>query len=240
MADPYRYIDLNDSNFEFVGRVTGAAEAALEAVANIEVGPINYLAQTMWKSVRTQINGVDVSPNDSMYAYKAFVSHVITTTKSANENSAKIFEAWDVDRPAAHYGAVAKGNNLGLAGRITKFCNNTDVRLFIRPVDAIWCHERALPHGFSLKIQFERQPETYTMMGDGAHPAAPELHVRRAIMHLKTGQVAREHAEAHKEALDSQGGIIMDLKIAGARVIEVPQGMTSYNISNVYNGTLPA
>ena len=46
-GDPYRYIDLNDSYFEFVVRVTGAAEAALEAVSKIEVGPINYLAQTM-------------------------------------------------------------------------------------------------------------------------------------------------------------------------------------------------
>ena len=40
-GDPYRYIDLNDSYFEFVVHVTSAAEAALEAVANIEVGPIN-------------------------------------------------------------------------------------------------------------------------------------------------------------------------------------------------------
>ena len=190
--------------------------------------------------MRTQINGVDVSPNDNMYAYKAFMSHVLTTTKSANQNYFKHFEGWELDAPIAQYGAVVKANNTGLAARITKFSSNTDVRLLVRITDAIWCQEKALPPGFAIRVQFDRNPEAFTLMRDGDVPADPELHVHEAIMHLKTAELMSTISEQHKHMLDSADGISLDMKYGQARLIEVPAAMTTYNVVNVYTGTLPA
>ena len=65
-GDAYRYIDLNSSFFEFKLRLTAAAAA--DIAADPKIGPINLIGQTLWKSVRKQINGEYVSPNDNMYA----------------------------------------------------------------------------------------------------------------------------------------------------------------------------
>jgi len=77
-------------------------------------------------------------------------------------------------------------------------------------------------------------------MREGDPPEDPELHVREAIMHLKTAELLSTITEQHKHMLDYANGIWLDMKYGQARLIEVPTAMTSYNVVNVYTGTLPA
>ena len=96
---PNQYYDLDNSHFHIKVKITKADGTDLDADTN--VGPINLLPHTMWRSVRTSINNQDVSPTDSYYPYKAFMAHLMTHSKDMNALS-KVNEGFEWDAPLEH------------------------------------------------------------------------------------------------------------------------------------------
>lgn len=84
------FVDLNDIDLEIKARITQADSANL--AADVDVAPINYMLETMFKNVSLTINGTHVESSNSNHAFKAYI------------------------RTCLNYGSDSKANQLRMSG----------------------------------------------------------------------------------------------------------------------------
>ena len=114
-GDPYHYLDLNKTCFQFKIKLTQADDANLPA--GTAVAPINDVAHSMFRRIKTFINSIEVSVKDNLYAYKPFIARALTHTKSMNAGIDSFWSIFEKDPPTDQYNSSNNANNLGMERR---------------------------------------------------------------------------------------------------------------------------
>ena len=114
-GDPYHYIDLNKTCFQFKIKITQADDTNLPD--GTAVAPINDVAHSMFRRITTFLNSIEVSVNDNLYAYKAFIARALTHTKSMNAGIDSVWSIFEKDAPTDQYNSTNNANNLGMERR---------------------------------------------------------------------------------------------------------------------------
>ena len=206
------------------------------------MAPINDVAHSMFRRITTFINSIEVSVNDNLYAYKAFIARALTHTKNMNAGIDSVWSIFEKDAPTAHYNSTNNANNLGMERPREKFATSRVVTIRMRPRDAIWNQARDIPPNFPIKIVFDRVTDAFVTMEHVAAGGASvnyRLHVTDAEMHLCLKNVSPEIAEQNYRQLCSTEGLCYNLCPMDARVLTIPQNSRNAYFTNVYTGTLP-
>ena len=239
-GDPYHYLDLNKTCFQFKIKLTQADDADLPDGA--AVAPINDVAHSMFRRITTFINSIEVSVNDNLYAYKAFIARALTHTKSMNAGIDSVWSIFEKDAPTGHYNSTNNANNTGMESRRAKFAASRIVTVRMRPRDAIWNQDRDIPPNFPIKIVFDRVTDAFLTMEHvvaGGASANYRIHVTDAVMLLCLKNVSPEIAEQNYRQLCSTEGLCYNLRPIDARVLTIPQNSRNAYFTNVYTGMLP-
>ena len=239
-GNPNWYIDMDHSRVEFRVKIT--KKDGSDLVDADKVGPINLLAHTMFRRCATQVNSVDVSPNDNNYAQKAFMSHLITHTHDMNKNISKLFEGWEGDAPVDHYGSVKGAENTGLGIRIGTHKLSKESTFLMLPNDGIWMQPLDLFPRFDLKLTYDRNGDEFSLMEEYAADAAAtgfKLKITYAVLHLRYKVLRDDVVAGHRKELASPDGMVLHLKAAQLKLFSIPQGASTHTIQGVYSGLLP-
>lgn len=236
---PNEYIDLSRSLVQLSIKITQANGNNLPA--DVPVAPINLISHTMFNSIRTQINGVDVSDADSLYSFKAYFAHLLTHTKKRNKSVSAVFEGWVKDAPLDHCGSTNNAQNTGMEARRVLFAQSKVVHLQMYPYDGIWRQATLLPPNFSIRLTMNRASDQFILMehvADGNASQNYKMEITKASLKLKCANVAEDLIGNHRALLHGSG-LDFQLKAGQMKLFTIPQNSTVHIINGLCEGLLP-
>ena len=199
------YRDLNNTVLELKLKVVAANGADLGA--DDPVAPTNLMLHSLFDSVSINLCGRDVTQNDSLYPYRAYLETLLTYDKSVLETRG-VGEDWSKGQhdtmnnvtlaaqqgqPDPNPGWVARRKMIA-ASRVFTLIGRPHLDLFHQNLD--------LPPGCPMNIKFIPSASAFAFIGTGAF-AAVKVTLMAARLLVRTKRVCPELILAHKEMLQT-------------------------------------
>ena len=232
------YLDLYNSKLEIRVKITQADGVDLPNNAN--VGPVNDLLNTMFKSVEMELGGVVITDPTTRYAYRAVIENLINYNRLVSQTRL-LAEGWKKDT-AGHMNVTdITGNNLGLRSRAACFARSRGVTLIGRPHLDLFHQEKLIPSNIDLKLRFI--PHKSSFLLKTAAPGDHAQHNYRIILSnarlfIRTKEISMNLIMAQEKLLQTRNYSIRYDRIL-SKILTIPTGTTQIEFDSVFQGKLP-
>ena len=152
------FINLFETLLRFKINIVQSNGTLLTEDMNGHIALSNFAFASVFKSVKVKINGCDITPRSDLYAYKAYIEHLFST--SPNTVHKDVLVGWDSN--AGHDQDDVTAGNPAFGRRAAK-CNLSRTQEFVgRPfVDLFKCTRNILPQ---VKIEVTLYPNPHTFV----------------------------------------------------------------------------
>lgn len=200
-----------------------------------EAGLINYFGQTIIKSLEIALNGTVITRNTENYAHRAYLEACLTS------------DHLDIDCQLAAAGFtedtgttidVYHADNKGLKSRIDMLAGGKDVEVIGRLHTDIGNSNLYLPNGLDLSIVLNLN-DTDFMVFAKAKEAEAVVKILDCTLFTEICHINPAVLSAHARAFQNHNAIY-PIQHVEVNTVQIPKDITSWNIDNVYNGTLPS
>lgn len=156
------FLNLSETLLRFKIKIVQQNGNDLAENMNGHVSLSNFAFASVFKSVKVKINGCEVTPRSDLYAYKAYIDQLFSTTPNSIHKNALI--GWDTNAGVAEN--IVNGDNPAFGRRAAK-CNLSRQQEFVgRPfVDLFKCSRNILPH-VKLEVTLYPNPSTFVIHHD--------------------------------------------------------------------------
>lgn len=239
LSNIYHYMRLSIINATTNQKITDADE----------IGPINYLHNTIFKNVEVKLNKTLVSMN-SDYAYRSEIESHLNYNRDAKD-SHLLSSLWYEDdysnmdnltfepttttpavdaKPAE---TVTNVRNMGLIQRKTLFHNST-VEVYGRPHLDICNMNKFLIDGVDAELKFYKNKDEFCLLGKPGY----RLNIEEFAVMVRKVKVSQEVLLGHAMALEKASAFypISRVDVQGRTI---NQGVISDKFENVIKGILP-
>ncbi|XP_026104439.1 uncharacterized protein F54H12.2-like [Carassius auratus] len=227
------YLDLNNTMLYLRVKITGPDGADIAHPA--KVGPINYLAATMFSQVDVTLGDRLISQSSGTHPYRCIIESLLNYGKDTLESifSAGLFHKDTAGHMDVHDPA---GRNEGLTKRSLYTGRSSEVELLAPIHSDIFFQEKLLINGLDLKLRFIRAKDEFCLMR--SDDLAYKLHIAAASLFVKKVSVSPPVRLAHAQTLLSTTAKYPIDRVC-LKSFSIPAGSRVSNQENLFLGTLP-
>jgi len=228
------YVDLANTQLQVRAKIVKADGTALGV--DDDVGPVNLWLHSLFSQVDVSLNDKLVSPSTNTYAYRAYIESLLTygsDAKTSQLTSALWYKdtAGQMDSTAT----TDAGPNAGLVKR-TEFSQLGRVVDLLGTIHSdMFCQERYLVNGVSLRMRLVRNKDAFALMSGAA---GYKINIVSAVLHARKVKLSPTIVLAHAKALE-RGNIKYPIRRVDCKVFSVPTGNMSTNQENLFLGQMP-
>lgn len=227
------YIDLLNSYLFFELKITKGDNADLDA--GEAVGPINLIAQTLFKQIDVSLNDTLISDSSNLYHYRSIFETLLSYTSDEGKKQLSV-SLFSKDTPG-HMNDIADANT-GLVSRRGNFAESKTVQVIGRPHSDIFYQHRYIVNGVTIKLKLIRNSDAFVLMA--ADGATYKIKILNASFFVRKVSVNKGIKEKHIEKMDSQlQPALYPLRRVMMKSLTVPVGSLSLTEENLFSGQLP-
>jgi len=232
-----QYLDLNKSRVEIKGKLLLADGTDLAADA--AVGVSNSFLHSLFSSVETEIQGVQVGDNNTLYPYRAFIETLLSTNKLIGKTRLKTI-AWerDTDEHEVDFRREVAGLNTGFKSRSTPFDLSHQVTLIGRLHSDMFHQPLDIPSNLDLKIRLLPNRAAFYIKKPAANATNYKFSITKARLLIRTKEINPSVIMAHETTLQKHNFRIPFTKVSLKR-LTIPAGVTNIEYDNVFTGVMP-
>lgn len=205
-----------------------------------DVAPINYVGQTVIKTLDISLNGTQITRNTGNHAHRAMIDTLLTSDQghALGHLSAA---GWRIDTgTGAEIKGFDKTNNKGLAERLALVANGKAVELISKLHIDIGNSHKYLPSGLDLAINIDLNSDAFILMADSGVVAADvEFHLISATLYTEICHINTPTATAIERVFMDRNAVI-PIQTREVHAINVGKGLTSISVDNIITGKLPS
>lgn len=202
----YMKMRILDEEGDQLPRVVSQSDATIpdESI----VYPINYFHATCFKTVDVHINNKNVSANDTLYPYRAYLETLLSYSKSAKEEQMKTAMYYKDKTPMNDVSAsIAKtdntvSKNTGAVSRFLRTQFSTPFETFGRIHSEIFSQNKLLIGDVELTIKFQRADIKFCLMAKTNTRYV--ISIDSAILFVCHKKISDSIREAHQLTLQSK------------------------------------
>ena len=156
------FINLSETLLRFKIKIVQHDGTPLAANMANHIALSNFAFASVFKSVKVKINGYDITPRSDLYAYKAYIEQLFSSTPSSNHKNSLV--GWESNAGYAQ-DDVTEANPA--FGRRAAKCNLSRLQEFVgRPfVDLFKCSRNILPN-VKLEVTLYPNPGAFVIHHD--------------------------------------------------------------------------
>jgi len=232
-----QYLDLNKSRVEIKGKLLLADGTDLPVDA--AVGVANNFLHSLFASVETEIQGVQVGDNNSLYPYRAHIETLLSTNQLIGKTRLKTI-GWDrdTDEHEVNFRREAAGANTGFKSRSTAFNESHQVTLIGRLHSDMFHQPLDIPSNLDLKIRLLPNRPAFYIKKPAANNANYKFSITKARLLIRTKEINPSVIMAHETTLQKHNFRIPFTKVSLKR-LTIPAGVTNIEYDNVFTGVMP-
>ena len=157
-----QYMNLSESLLRFKIKVVQNNGDPLTEAMNGHIALSNFAFASVFKSVKVKINGYDITPRSDMYAYKAYIEQLFSSSPNSVHKDSLV--GWDSN--AGHAQDDVTAANPAFGRRAAK-CNESRLQELVGLpfVDLFKCPRNILP-GVKLEITLYPNPHAFVIQHD--------------------------------------------------------------------------
>lgn len=237
-----QYIDLNSICLRLKLQLTKAdgkpfnsAGTPPDAKAD-QPGPINNVLHSLFKGLRVSFNNTVVSEINN-YNYKSYIDTLLNF--SLEQKDSNLLPAGFIkDKPDFLEVITAKDPNTGLQSRKYWSDDSRWFELYGKLNSDVFNTPKLLINGVSLDILLTLDsPEFFLMGSDKVETVVKVLEANLYVKHVVVNPQLHMH---NLKLLHSGKKVVYPYKKALIKTFTIPQGLTSIELNNVFNGVLPS
>lgn len=248
VGTPGEYIDLSNL-FTYARLTITSADSTTKIKDTDEIGPINYLLNTLFKQVDVRLNNTLVS-SASPYAYRAIIEAQLnhgTDTKLTTLRSG----LWVDDTPgqldtlnfkavkeetsaSATSTAAAAAVNNGLIARRSHFLEKT-VEVYGRPHIDIVNVNKFLPDNISVELKFNKNSDEFLLLGN---KAGYRVNIDEFLVSVRKVELSTETLLAQAMALEKKSAYL-EINRVEVKTMSIAAANSSVTLENIITGFLP-
>ena len=249
------YIDLSKTILTVTGKIIKGDGTTLTGGGQSSVAPVNNFLHSLLKQVDVYLNGKQVTPAMSTYAYRAYIETLLNYDVSAKKSqftSALYYK--DTATQMDGVGSLPKtvdvsGNtvrvpgtgNQGFAKR-SELIQNGKQFVLSGPIFAdIFMNDRLLLNMVDLKVVLNRSSPTFCMM-DKTHEKNPTIkpQVKLTEVVLKIRKVKLDQAVSDGiERMLKQTPALYPIRRVKCKILTVPENLPTTRQDNIFSGIIP-
>lgn len=205
------------------------------------VFPINYISSTLFKSIEVYLNGVQVSTNDNLYAYRSFLETQLTYglgSKVGFLQSSMFYP--DTANPDLHDNTLNNEDcvNVGARTRYLKTRLSVEKEVITKVHTPLFAQSKLLLNKMDLRIKFNRNDSKFCLMSRLAD-VNYSVSISKACMYIRHKKVAESVRESIEAALVNERRVKYPLIQSDMKFFTRPQGQSDLSEYNIVNGYLP-
>jgi len=227
------YVDLAETRLYLRLKVTkpdGTAITDADVVA-----PANNILHSLFSQVKLYINETAVTPPSNYYGYKAFIERVLLFSKEFNKTqsiSACYYKELDPAITTATDADSSYGKRVLLArGGTFEVCGRPHLDLFAQ--------NKYLPPSFDMRIEFVRQPDSFSLHTSATAADGFKLSVEEAYLTVTRRKLLPTIEMMHINAWKQHKVMNFDMKKTDVKSYTVAVGSLNSTNENVITGLLP-
>ena len=198
-----------------------------------DVGPTNLLFHTLWKNVIVKLNSTNITRNQGLYHYKAYLDTLLTNNKARKESmlSSQLF----YEDTAGSFDIYA--DNEGLASRKHHFTRDGVVELYGRLNTTLFNQPKLLLTNVDVQVTLERNSDAICLLSDEQQPLYT-LNIIKAVLSVRRELPNTNIRLTHEKLLqnDTAKYIFPETDV---RVFNIAKGSYYFQSDNILNGRLP-
>jgi ribonucleoside-diphosphate reductase beta chain len=219
-----------------------------------EIGPINYIHNTLFKQVEVRLNGKLVS-TITPYAYRSFIEARLNhgtdskktilrsaiweeDTEGEMENTSIKAEKTTKTEPSSTEPSVSTTvqlkHNKGFVKRRSYFLDST-VETISRPHIDIVNVNKYLPDLVDIELKFIKNTDEFCLMGSGS---GYRINIEDFKLYVRKVQLTTDALIAQNQALN-RAPAILDINKVDVHTFSISQGLSSTTLENISSERLP-
>ena len=224
------YIDLSQTMLYLRLKIVQAGGADLTEAQDGTVAFTNIPFASIFKQVKLSLNGIQISPHGSQYAYKSYLYTIFNATPgSANtlKNLGYYKDTGVADRRAGNAGYEASA----------VITNRSNVfELFGRPfIDFLAQNKELLSH---VDMQFVFYPHSSDFCLMQAAGTNHKYIIDTAELHIRKNKISPSFILAQENALKLSNASYQ-YPVSTFKIFRIPRGATSWGVEDVFQGGIP-
>ena len=194
---------------------------------------VNLFPHSLFSQVDLEIDGVNLSSQDNLYPYKAYLESLLTyghdakfshlTTEHFVKDTAGQFESGS----SGNHGYVTRKKDV-LDSKLFDFCIIPHIDFLHTP--------RILPSGVGMKLKLTRNNDAFSILSSASIDLSVKIHSLNLLVYRMQPSVAL--LRLHEKIFSSKNALFPVTKSV-CRKYTVPAGLSSANTPNIIHGTLP-
>jgi hypothetical protein len=240
-AEEGLYRDLSNTLIMLKVKLTkedGTKTAVTDAVA-----PVNLLFSSLFKSFDVRLNGVTVTHQNALYAYRAYMETLLTFSEAVLKTRGAC-QGWTKDDAGAFDTLLLTDDatnkipaNTGFVARQKWLANDKTLVLMGRPHADIFNQDLDIPDNVNIRLTFTPNENKFVLLA--AANATFRLELTEARLFVRTKQLSENARTAHREMCLENGGYRFPLVKTIMNLHDVKGGIAEVS-SLVPSNTLPS
>ena len=268
IAGTDEYIDLSKTILTVTKKITAEGGATLSGGNQTSVAPVNNFLHSLFNQMDVYLNGKQVTPAMSTYAYRAYIETLLNYDVSAKKSQftsalyykdtptkmddvgslPKLKEVkikWDKSAEAEGWLYSAGTENQGFAKR-SKFIQNGKQFVLSGPIFAdIFMNDRLLLNMVDVKVVLNRSSPKFCLMDlTGAsntpptYEVKPEVKLTDVILKIRKVKVDQAVSDGIERML-KQTPALYPVRRVECKILTVPEGLPTTRQDNIFSGIIP-
>ena len=167
------------------------------------VFPINYFVNTQFKNVDVYLSGTQVSPNDNLYAYRAYLETLLSYGRDAKEGPLQAcFYYPDTREPNLHDKTVAAAEcvNKGARSRFNRTRYSQGIELIGRIHNPLFNQHKLMLNKMDIRMKFNRHDSKFPLIAF-LERTNYTIAIDEAILYVCHKTISPSVREAHENGL---------------------------------------
>ena len=227
------YIDLKDISLGIHAKVTGPANANLDA--NVNVAPINNYLHSLFEDITISLNGTTIEGGSHLYAYKAYLTNLLLYGAEAKKTQLQT-SGWAKDQ-AGHFNDAA---NTGFVTRKAWVAGSTTYEMEGPLLLDICMQGKLLLNQVDIRIKMSRTSSAFNLMSldAGQNLVNAVGSIQQAYLKVKQVQVSADKARQIETSLAARNAIY---PIQRTEMVNytIAQGVQSHIQENLFRNRRP-
>jgi hypothetical protein len=162
---------------------------------------VNNFAQSLWKNVKVDVNGVGVEDTNDLHPYRGYLEALFNYNSKVLEKRGNLL-GWAKDTSSKLDKNIKGGGNLGMDLRTKPFMSSATVTLVSKLSCDMMEEKLYLPPQWDVVLRLERSPNSFALIA-GAETIAYEVHITSLKLFVQRVRIRDELVEAHKKLFAS-------------------------------------
>jgi hypothetical protein len=203
------------------------------------VGPVNNFMHSLFERVDVILGDTVVTSSSDMYPYRALLETLLSYSEDAKKSqlTTTLFEKDTAGKMDAYLTGQGGDRNVGLVKRAKFTSQSKPLEMLGKLSCDIFSQDRLLLNKVPFRIRLIRSKDAFSLM-TGTNNADFKVNIQSAILMVRRVEVSPSIFIGHQNAL-RHGPAKYPIKRVVCKYISIPQGNTSTNQENLFQGQMP-